>query len=70
MFSCDLFTTSPSFLDTDKNSKYHKMSGLTPQKFYEEICPIDVTTKVSLINECAHPLSDLSAEALSLACLR
>ena len=55
--------TPPTTFDwqyTDKNSKYHKMSGLTPQKFYEEICPIDVTTKVSLINECAHPLSDLS----------
>ena len=50
--------TPPTTFDwqyTDKNSKYHKMSGLTPQKFYEEICPIDVTTKVSLINECAHP---------------
>ena len=50
--------TPPTTFDwqyTDKNSKDHKMSGLTPQKFYEEICPIDVTTKVSLINECVHP---------------
>ena len=65
--------TPPTTFDwqyTDKNSKYHKMSGLTPQKFYEEICPIDVTTKVSLINECAHPLSDLSWKLLSLAWLR
>ena len=65
--------TPPTTFDwqyTDKNSKYHKMSGLTPQKFYEEICPIDVTTKVSLINECAHPSPFAYLRWLWLVCLR
>ena len=46
--------TPPATFDwsyTDTKKKFHKMTGLSPQSFYETVCPVDVTTKVSLIND-------------------
>jgi bleomycin hydrolase len=46
--------TPPATFDwsyTDSKNKFHKMTGMTPQSFYAEVCPVDVTSKVSLIND-------------------
>ena len=46
--------TPPTTFDwsyTDTKKKFHKMTKLSPQSFYAEVCPVDVTTKVSLIND-------------------
>ena len=40
---------------TDKDNKYHCVRDLTPQRFLSEIVKVDVTSKVSLINDPRNP---------------
>jgi bleomycin hydrolase len=47
--------TEFSWSYTDKQNKFHSMAGITPQDFYAKVCPVDVTTKISLINDPRNP---------------
>ena len=46
--------TPPTSFDwnyTDREGTHHCMSGLTPQRFYTDVCDVDVMQKISLIND-------------------
>jgi bleomycin hydrolase len=40
---------------TDKESKFHCLRGLTPQRFLAEVVQVNVTTKISLIHDPRNP---------------